>query len=159
MHDETGTTPPNQRRWSAGGMEYLSTGGPWQPRFGYCRALRAGPFVFMGGVVAVTEDGSVYAPGDAGAQTTRCYEIITDTIARFGLGPGSIVRTRGFALDMADAEAIGGAHKAFFDEAVGDRDGGPHHPCLTLVGGAQLIGDGMRIEIEVDLVDLSAVAR
>jgi enamine deaminase RidA (YjgF/YER057c/UK114 family) len=39
------------------------TGSPWEPRAGYCRCLRAGPFVFVAGTTA-TENGKAVHVGD-----------------------------------------------------------------------------------------------
>ena len=45
------------------------TGNPYEARFGYSRAVRRGPFVFVSGTTSVDPaGGAVQHPGDAGAQ-------------------------------------------------------------------------------------------
>lgn len=120
---------------------FVSTGNQWEQRFGYARIARVGDLVLVGGTVAIDPDGSPHAPGDAGAQTTRCFEIIESALAQVGLGRASILRSRIFVTDITQAERVGLAHKAFF---------GDHTPCLTQVGVASLIAPAFVVEIECD---------
>lgn len=122
-------------------IEFVSTGNQWEQRFGYARIARCGPIVLVGGTVAINPDGTPHAPGDAGAQTTRCFEIIEGALRRIGLDRTAIARSRVFVTDITQAEAVGLAHKAFF---------GTHTPCLTQVGVATLIAPAFVVEIECD---------
>jgi len=121
----------------------FSTNNLWEQRYGYARAVRAGDLVCCTGTVAINADGSVYAPGDANAQATRCYEIIENAFSQLGASKEHIVRTRMFVTDIERADDFGRAHKMFF---------GNHTPCLTMVGVARLIDDAFLIEIEADAV-------
>jgi isochorismate pyruvate lyase len=125
--------------------ERISTGNRWERAYGYSRAVRVGPLVFVTGTVALSPDGSPFAPGDAGAQTTRCFEIIEAALARLGLTRTAIVRSRIFVTDIAQADAVGRAHAVFFGE---------HRPCLTQVEVSRLIAPEFVVEIEADAVSV-----
>ena len=127
-------------------MDTYSTNTPWESRFGYSRALRAGAMVFVNGTVATNDDGSPHAPGDTGAQTVRCFEIIDRALAHFGLDRSAVVRVRVYVTDVADAEAVGGAFATYFGAAG-------HRPCMTLVGVAALISPEYVVEIEAEAID------
>ncbi|RMH25138.1 MAG: RidA family protein [Planctomycetota bacterium] len=122
-------------------ITFVSTGNQWEKRFGYARIARVGDLVLVGGTVAINSDGTSHQPGDAGAQTTRCFEIIESALSQIGLDRTSILRSRVFVTDIAQAERVGLAHKAFF---------GYHTPCLTQVGVATLIAPEFVVEIECD---------
>ncbi|MEN0652338.1 MULTISPECIES: RidA family protein [Hyphobacterium] len=117
------------------------SGAPWEAKVGYCRAVRAGPHVWVTGTVALNDDGSVHAPGDAGAQAARCFEIIGKALESVGAGLSDVVRTRMFVTDISRWEEIGAAHGAVF------RD---HPPATTMVEVSRFIGPDFLVEIEAD---------
>lgn len=49
----------------------ICSGAIWESKVGYCRALRVGNQIYVAGTAPVAEDGGVFAPGDAYAQTKR----------------------------------------------------------------------------------------
>ena len=118
------------------------SGAPWESRVGYCRALRAGDRIFVTGTASV-EDGAVYAPGDAYAQTRRCLEIIRNALAELGAEMSDVVRTRLFVTDICRWQEYGRAHGEVFAE---------HPPTTTMVEVRALIEPEMLIEIEADAV-------
>ncbi len=119
------------------------SGAPWESKVGYCRAVRVGAQVFVTGTAPVAEDGSVFAPGDAHAQTQRCLEIIRKALADVGADIESVVRTRLFVTDISLWESIGRAHREVFAD---------HPPATTMVEVKALIDPQMLIEIEADAV-------
>jgi enamine deaminase RidA (YjgF/YER057c/UK114 family) len=119
------------------------SGAPWETRIGYCRALRAGDHVYVTGTAPVTDDGRVFAPGDAYAQARRCLEIIRQALAKLDADLSHVVRTRMFVADISRWEEYGRAHR----EAFAD-----HPPATTMVEVKSLIDPEMLIEIEVDAV-------
>lgn len=121
----------------------VSTGNKWETAYGYSRAIRAGDHVFCTGTVAINPDGAPHAPGDAHAQTHRCFEIIEGALRKLGLDRTAIVRSRVFTADIAQAGGVGRAHAEFF---------GDHRPCLTQVGTSALIAPEFVVEIECDAV-------
>lgn len=126
---------------STASIERVTSGAPWEARVGYCRALRAGDHIHVTGTVALNDDRTPTAPGDAGAQTTRCFEIIERALRQLGASRRHIVRTRLYVTDITRFEEVGAAHKAF----VGDA-----HPCTTLVEVSALVSPEHVVEIEVD---------
>ena len=126
-------------------MEFQRTfsGAPWEEKVAYCRGLRAGDRVFITGTVALGEDGGVHAPGDAYAQTKRCFEIIEGALKDLGADMSRVVRTRMFVTDIGRIDDYGRAHREIFAE---------HPPSTTLVEVAALVNPDYLIEIEVDAV-------
>lgn len=119
------------------------SGAPWEKKVGYCRALRAGNLIFVTGTAPVADDGSVFAPGDAYAQTRRCFTIIEQALKSLGADLSCVVRTRMFVTDIARWQEFGRAHQEFF---------GAHPPATTMVEVKALIDPDMLIEIEADAV-------
>jgi isochorismate pyruvate lyase len=117
------------------------SGAPWESKVGYCRALRSGAHIFVTGTAPVNPDGSVHAPGDAHAQTLRCFEIIREALAALGAGVEDVTRTRMFVTDIERWQDYGRAHGEVF------RD---HPPTTTMVEIRRLIPPDMLIEIEAD---------
>jgi isochorismate pyruvate lyase len=117
------------------------TGAPWESKVGYCRALRAGPHVWVTGTVAVTPTGEVHAPGDARAQTRRALEIIDKALAEVGAALTDVVRTRMFVTDISRWQEIGEAHGEVF---------AAHPPATTMVEVSALIDPAYLVEIEAD---------
>ena len=124
---------------SAGGIERFASGGAWESRFGYSRAVRAGAFVLVAGTTAVDEDGVVHGIGDAGAQTAFVLDRIEAALALADARMEQVVRTRMFVTDISRSEEIGRAHGARFGE---------HPPVSTMVQVAALIDPRMLVEIE-----------
>ncbi|MCA9518577.1 MAG: RidA family protein, partial [Myxococcales bacterium] len=107
---------------------HVSSGSPFEPRYGFSRALRVGDRVLVAGTAPIWPDGS--CPDDAGAQARRCFAIITAALAEVGAGPDDVVRTRMFITDPADADAVGAAHGEVFAAA---------RPVATMVVVAALL--------------------
>jgi enamine deaminase RidA (YjgF/YER057c/UK114 family) len=119
------------------------SGSPWEEKFGYRRALRAGSVVYVSGTAPVDEQGNTFAPGDAYAQARRCFEIALKAAGELGAKPEHVVRTRMFVTDMRFSEDFGRAHGEFF------RD---HPPASTMIEVRKLILPDMLIEIELEAV-------
>jgi isochorismate pyruvate lyase len=124
-------------------FERVFSGSPWEPKVGYCRALRAGDLVFVTGTAPVAVGGGVHAPGDAYALAVRCFDIIDAALRGLGADLSHVVRTRMFVTDVARWQEYGRAHFERFAE---------HPPCTTMVEVKALIDPAMLIEIEVDAV-------
>lgn len=123
------------------GRRRAFSGAPWEKTVGYCRAVRSGPHVWVTGTVSLGPDGKVHAPGDAGAQTARCLEIIAKALKDVGADISDVVRTRMFVTDISRWEEIGAAHGAVF------RD---HPPATTMVEISRFIAPDFLVEIEAD---------
>ncbi|HEV2774152.1 MAG TPA: RidA family protein [Solirubrobacteraceae bacterium] len=122
-----------------GGIERFASGGPWEQRFGYSRAVRAGDLLFVAGTTAVGEDGVVRGIGDAGAQTAFVLDRIEAALAVAGASLEQVVQTRMFITDVSRAEEIGRAHGERF---------AAHPPVSAMVQVAALLDPRMLVEIE-----------
>ena len=117
----------------------ISSGGAWEDRFGYCRAVRVGDRVLVAGTAPIWADGS--CDPDPGAQARRCLEIIVDAIREAGGGPEHVVRTRMYVTSTAVGEAVGRAHGEVFGEV---------RPVSTMVVIAGLLDPRWHVEIEAE---------
>ena len=119
---------------------YTSGSSPYEKLYGFSRALRAGNQIHVAGTAPIEDDGGS-TPGDAAAQTRRCFAIAVKAIEELGGSAADVVRTRMFITDPNDADAIGKVHGEFFGEA---------RPAATMVVVASLLRDEWRVEIEVE---------
>jgi len=118
------------------------SGSPWEPKVGYCRAIRAGAHVYVTGTTGIGPDGKVVSPA-AYLQTKRCFEIIEKALGELGAALADVVRTRIFTTDSAQWEEIGRAHHEVFAASP---------PATTMVEVKGLIDPAMVVEIEADAV-------
>ena len=121
------------------GVERYASGGPWEERFGYSRAVRAGDLLFVAGTTAVDEDGVVRGIGDAGAQTSFILDRIEAALTVAGASLEQVVQTRMFITDVSRAEEIGRAHGERF---------AAHPPASAMVEVSALLDPRMLVEIE-----------
>ncbi|MBD0269705.1 RidA family protein [Pseudanabaena sp. FACHB-2040] len=117
------------------------TGSPWEEKAGYCRAMRIGNQIFVAGTAPSDGEGGTFAPGDAYAQTKRCFEIIQKALQDLGGDLPDIVRTRLFVTDMSRWEEFAQAHQELFAD---------YPPVNTMVEIPGLVNPDMLVEVEVE---------
>ena len=117
----------------------VSSGSPFEPRYGFSRAVRVGDRVLVAGTAPIWPDD--FVDPDPGAQTERCLEIMLAALAEVGGAPGDVVRTRSFITDAAHADAVGAAHGRVFSEI---------RPASTMVVVAGLLDPRWVVEMELE---------
>ncbi len=127
----------------SGEVKRAFSGAPWEPKVGYCRAIRVGNVVAVTGTASLNEKGEVHAPGNAYEQAKRCLEIIEKAIELLGAKRSQIIRTRMFVTDISRWEEYGRAHGEFFADCP---------PTTSMIEVKSLIDPNMLIEIEADAV-------
>ena len=120
----------------------ITSGGAYEPVFGYCRAVRVGEHVYVAGTAPAMTDGAD-PPPDSYGQARRCFEIIGAALAEAGSGFEDVVRTRMYITPAADFDEVGRAHGDIFRDI---------RPVNTTVVIAALADPKWLLEIEVDAV-------
>lgn len=123
------------------GRRLISSGAPWEPVFGYSRAVRIGNQVFVSGTVGRNADGSV--PSGAYQQAKRALEIIGAALVEAGASLDHVVRTRIFVTDIGSFDDVARAHGEIFSTI---------RPASALVEVRRLVEPEYVVEIEVDAV-------
>jgi enamine deaminase RidA (YjgF/YER057c/UK114 family) len=110
----------------------ITSGNPFEPVFGYSRAVRVGGTIHVSGTTA---DGA-----DAYEQAGNVLTIIGNALAEAGAGLENVVRTVVYVTDMeAHADGVTKAHGEAF---------GGIRPASTLVAVTALLRPELVVEIE-----------
>lgn len=143
MTEHTGTQHAGTERSAAGRPDRLliSSGGPWEARVGYSRAVRAGSHVYVAGTTGTRPDGSV--PELVGDQARLALETIEVALAEAGASVADVVRLRVYVTDIEEWEAVADA----LVERFGDI-----RPAMTMVEVRRLILPAHRVEIEAEAI-------
>ena len=115
---------------------------PFEPVYGYSRAVRVGNRIDVAGCAPIDPDGSSTV-GDAGVQAARCIAIIGESLEALGGSFADVVRTRMYITDPADADLIGLAHGTAFKNI---------QPASTMVVVSALIRPEWKVEIEAEAI-------
>ena len=117
------------------------SGSPYEERYGFSRAIRAGERVIVSGTAPIWPDGS--CDPDPAAQMRRCCEIAVAALDELGATAADVVRTRMFVTDSQVADAVGEVHGEFFEAA---------RPAATMVVVAGLLDPRWVVEIEIEAI-------
>ena len=120
-------------------MRRIFSGGAFEPKVGYCRAVVAGDWVHVSGTVCPpdTETGAV--PAGAVAQCAGALAVIHDALGQAGANWSDVVRVSYMLPDAAEFE---------FCWPILSQTFGAHPPAATMIE-CGLISPIYRIEIEV----------
>ena len=103
----------------------------------YCHVTRAGPHVWVAGVVGQAPDGSI--PEDVKAQFDIAIGIMDKCLKAVGAGPEHVVKVQVFMTDIKERSLINPRRVAYF---------GSNLPASTLVEVKGLVDPRMKVEIE-----------
>jgi enamine deaminase RidA (YjgF/YER057c/UK114 family) len=120
----------------------ISSGGPFEAKAGYSRAVRVGDVVAVAGTAAY-KDGAPYAPGDAAAQTRFILDVIARALTEAGSSLEDVIRYRVYVTHITDFPAVGAELGKVFGEI---------RPVGTLVEVSALVDPALVVEIEVDAI-------
>ena len=119
----------------------VSSGGPWESRGGYSRAVFIDDSAWVAGTTDAGPDGRSQHPGDIAAQTRAVFEIIRAALEQGGFSLNDVVRTRMFLTDIGRSAEVNDVHRELFGEI---------RPAAAMVEVSALIDPSLLIEIEVD---------
>ncbi|HVP04124.1 MAG TPA: RidA family protein [Dehalococcoidia bacterium] len=121
----------------------ISSNSPYEPIFGYSRAVRVGDQVFVAGTVAWGDDGEIVGIGDMYTQAKQTLRNIERALAAAGATMADVVRTRMFMTDVSRWSEVAKAHGEVFGEI---------RPAATGIEVKALVQPEFLVEIEVDAV-------
>ena len=113
----------------------IASGSPFEPVYGYSRAVRVGNQVHVSGTTAQPP----HLDGDTYEQTLGALGIIRAALEKAGACIEDVVRTLVYVTDIADASFVARAHRETFEHVM---------PASTLVQVAALLQPNMRVEVE-----------
>ena len=113
----------------------IASGSPFEPVYGYSRAVRIGNQVHVSGTTAQRP----HLDGDTYQQTLGALGIIRTALAEADAAIEDVVRTVVYVTDIADAALVARAHRETFGHIM---------PASTLVQVAALLQLNMRVEVE-----------
>lgn len=119
----------------------ISSGSPFEPRYGFSRAVRLDRQVVVAGTAPIWPDDFVHP--DPKRQASRCLEIMLGALEEAGGKPTDVVRTRMYITDADHADAIGEAHGEVFGEI---------RPASTMVVVGGLLDPRWVVEMELEAV-------
>jgi enamine deaminase RidA (YjgF/YER057c/UK114 family) len=118
-------------------IERILVPGVMAPVSHYCHVVRAGPHVWVSGIVGMDGDGRV--PDGAVAQFDLAIGVMDQCLKAAGAGPEHVVKVQVFLTDIEDRALINPRRIAYFGE---------HRPASTLVEVSALVDPRLVVEIE-----------
>ncbi|MET9972061.1 RidA family protein [Streptomyces sp. NPDC006356] len=118
----------------------VQSGSPWEESFGFARAVAAGDRVLVAGTTSFKGD-VLYGEGDPYEQAMVAFTSAIEAIGEFGLGVESVIRTRMYLTHARDVDAVGRAHKEFFDTV---------RPVATLLVVEGFVDSRILVEVEIE---------
>lgn len=111
--------------------------GVMEPVSHYCHVVRAGPIVWVSGIVGMTGDGKI--PPDTAAQFDIAIDVMDQCLKAAGAGPENVTKVQVFMTDITERPLINPRRMAYF---------GSNRPASTLVEVSALVDPRMKVEIE-----------
>ena len=120
-----------------------SSGAPLEDKVGYSRAVKVGPFVFVGGTTSTNSSGIVEGEGDAYLQTKIILQKIEQVLTRAGVRLSEVYRIRIYVTDIKKSQEYLRAYSEFF---------GQIKPVVIMAEIKALARPAHLIEIEADAI-------
>lgn len=119
----------------------IASGTPWEPIFGYSRAVETAGWLAVSGTTSFDENGRITGRNQMYVQARQAIANIAIALERAGMSLANVVRTRVFVTDMERFAEVARAHLEAF---------GANPPASTVVEIRRLVNPDMMIEIEAD---------
>ena len=123
------------------GRRLVSSGSPYEARYGYSRAVAVGDGCWVAGTTDAGPDGTSRHLGNAAGQARAAFEIALSALREAGFEPAEVVRTRMFVVRDDDTAAVAEVNGELFGEI---------RPASTLVRVAGLIEPSLLVEVELE---------
>ncbi|MFG3424524.1 RidA family protein [Streptomyces californicus] len=118
----------------------ISTGAPWEEKFGYSRAVELpNGLVLVAGCTSVV-NGEI-AAGSPYEQAVTSFDVAFAALEQVGLGREDVVRTRMYITHARDVEEVGRAHKELFDAV---------RPAASMIIVSGFVDPSLVVEVEVE---------
>lgn len=118
-------------------IERILVPGIMEPVSHYCHVVRAGPHVWVSGIVGMDGDGNV--PDDTVGQFDLAIQVMDQCLRAANAGPAHVVKVQVFLTDISERAVINPRRIAYF---------GDHRPASTLVEVSALVDPRLKVEIE-----------
>ena len=119
----------------------VSNGNPMETVVGFCRAVRVGPYISVGGTAPVDSGGKTVGIGDPAAQARRCLEIIKEALENAGSGMEDVVRTRVILTNIDDWKSVIDVRAEYFKNI---------RPVDTIMQVSRFVNPEWLVEFEAD---------
>jgi 2-iminobutanoate/2-iminopropanoate deaminase len=85
----------------------------------YNQAIKAGPFLFISGQIAINPaDGSLYTGGDIAEETKQVMSNMEAILKEAGASFDDVVKTTIFLMDMSQFKAVNDVYGIYFEDAT-----------------------------------------
>ena len=121
----------------------VTSGSPLEPRIGFSRAVRIGPYVAVAGTAPIADGGGTAGVGDVAAQTRRCLEIGLQALEDSGASARNVIRSRIMLTDIRSWEEAARVHGEVFADI---------RPACTFVEVSGFIDPEWLVETELDAI-------
>jgi enamine deaminase RidA (YjgF/YER057c/UK114 family) len=119
-------------------IDMITATAGWPERYTFSPAIRAGNLLFISGMTAGDDTGTIVGPGDIVAQARYIYQKMAPLLAAAGAGFEHVVQTTDYITTTENYRKTADVRREFFR---------PPFPTATGVKVAGLLREGALIEI------------